>query len=451
MGGLTKNGHGRRLVEKQFETRPVRTLAEVDVQLTGPARQRLIDVAADLIGKVPVEDLPASLRPIAKFKPDKRRRLGVAAIAAALETSAGLRAALVELLAGGAEELVEAVAGGSVPPAADPLDTIVIAYLARPENWAELVTGQARRWSDEQAPSADSAELGQLRAEVAELRAAARQEPARTRDAVAAAGAEAGQRLTTLRSDLRARTRELKEAQAERQALREECQQLQRRLATVQGGHDAEVRRLRGRLAELERAAETARRDARADRDLDDARLALLIDTLVQAAGGLRRELSLPPTDLLPADTVVSGSSGGGAARFVNDASALERLLAVPKVHLIVDGYNVTKGAYGDQVLADQRSRLINGLARVYNRCAAEVTVAFDGADRPAVQPPSPRGVRVLFSVDESADDLIRRLVGLEPPGRPVVVVTNDQQVIADVFRAGAYTAPSGALTTLLG
>jgi predicted RNA-binding protein with PIN domain len=80
-----------------------------------------------------------------------------------------------------------------------------------------------------------------------------------------------------------------------------------------------------------------------------------------------------------------------------------------------------------------------------------EVTVAFDGAERPAVQPAMPRGIRVLFSAaGEIADDLIRRLVDAEPPGRPVVVVSSDQQVATDVRAAGAWSAPATALLALL-
>jgi predicted RNA-binding protein with PIN domain len=66
------------------------------------------------------------------------------------------------------------------------------------------------------------------------------------------------------------------------------------------------------------------------------------------------------------------------------------------------------------------------------------------------VQPAAPRGVRVLFSQDEIADDLIRRLVAAEPPGRPLVVVTSDRAVVSDAARAGAWTAPSTALLELL-
>jgi hypothetical protein len=53
----------------------------------------------------------------------------------------------------------------------------------------------------------------------------------------------------------------------------------------------------------------------------------------------------------------------------------------------------------------------------------------------------------VLFSAPgDSADDLIRRLVAAEPPGRVLVVVPSDKAVVADVRRAGAWTAASQIL-----
>jgi hypothetical protein len=58
----------------------------------------------------------------------------------------------------------------------------------------------------------------------------------------------------------------------------------------------------------------------------------------------------------------------------------------------------------------------------------------------------------VLFShADEIADDLIRRLVAIEPSGRQLLVVTSDEQVITDVRRAGAWTVPSALLLARLG
>jgi predicted RNA-binding protein with PIN domain len=82
----------------------------------------------------------------------------------------------------------------------------------------------------------------------------------------------------------------------------------------------------------------------------------------------------------------------------------------------------------------------------------AEITVAFDGRTRPPVQPRAPRGVRVPFSEpDQIADDLIRALVAAEPRGRVLLVATSDQQVVADVRRAGAWTVASSVLLAATG
>jgi predicted RNA-binding protein with PIN domain len=179
--------------------------------------------------------------------------------------------------------------------------------------------------------------------------------------------------------------------------------------------------------------------------------LGLLVDTLADAAAGIRRELSLAPSTVRPGDTVVS-VDGAPPSRRADDPIAVERLLALPNVHVIVDGYNVTKTGYGELPLADQRARLVASMSAVVARSRAEVTVAFDGGAKPPAQPPTPRGVRVLFSAaDEIADDLIRRLVAAEPQGRPVVVVTSDQQVVTDVLAAGAWAVPSAVFLARIG
>ena len=63
---------------------------------------------------------------------------------------------------------------------------------------------------------------------------------------------------------------------------------------------------MRARTSELERAVEASRRENRTGRDVDEARLRLLVDTLTEAAAGIRRELALPPGVLRPADSVAS-------------------------------------------------------------------------------------------------------------------------------------------------
>jgi predicted RNA-binding protein with PIN domain len=212
-------------------------------------------------------------------------------------------------------------------------------------------------------------------------------------------------------------------------------------------------------VEELEKELATARRVGRAEKGEGTLRSRLLLDTLLETAQGLRRELALPPVDGSPADAVeadvaqqgarVSSSHGSLAG---DDPALLDQLLALPRVHLVVDGYNVTKTAWPDSSLEIQRDRLLNGLAPLAARTQAEITVVFDAADkveRPPVK--RPRGVRVLYSpFGVIADDVIRQLVAAEPTGRPVVVVTSDQAVARDVQRDGARTVAAAALSRLL-
>jgi predicted RNA-binding protein with PIN domain len=424
----------------------------VDVVLVEPARAHVIGLAAEILGRLPVEEVPPSLRAIARFAPAKRRRLGGVALAAALDADDGFRATVAETVAETSPDLTAAVREGRSTAAADPLDVAVVAYLTRPDGWRDVLAAANARWAAERGASpGHKDEIERLRTELSELRAQVRGEPARLRDAVAAAGAEAEAELANLRRSVRERTRELRAAERDRDAAREAEAELRARLGSSAAAHAAELRRQRTRQAEAERAAEAARRDSRTERDIDDARLWLLVDTLVQAASGVRRELSLSPPVLRPADMV--GSAGADPnRRSAADPAALDRLLALPNVHMIIDGYNVTKTDYGELSLADQRTRLVGALAPLAAQSGAEITVAFDGGAKPPAQPATPRGVRVLFSAaDEIADDLIRRLVAAEPAGRPVVVVTSDQQVVVDTTRDGAWSVPSAVLLARLG
>ncbi|MEV0718646.1 NYN domain-containing protein, partial [Asanoa sp. NPDC050611] len=228
-----------------------------------------------------------------------------------------------------------------------------------------------------------------------------------------------------------------------------------RRVARGPGGARRRPdRRLR---PEAETAAGSARQSAKEARSVDDARLWLLLETIGQAAVGLRRELALEPTDKRPADYVAEahgeepGAASSARALDTDDPARLDQLLALPRAHLVVDGYNVTKRGYGDMSLEQQRKRLITGLGGIAAQTGDEVTVVFDGAERVHGLPPAPRGVRVLFSrKGETADELIRRLVRAEPAGRPVVVVSSDREVADGVRRHGAYPLGADALVRRL-
>jgi predicted RNA-binding protein with PIN domain len=124
----------------------------------------------------------------------------------------------------------------------------------------------------------------------------------------------------------------------------------------------------------------------------------------------------------------------------------------MPRARLLVDGYNVSKGAWAGSSLEAQRQRLLRSLAPLVARTGVETTVVFDAANltsRPVVA--APRGVKVLFSPPGViADDVIRDLVAAEPPGRTVVVVSDDQEVVRDARAGGARVASASALVGLL-
>jgi predicted RNA-binding protein with PIN domain len=135
----------------------------------------------------------------------------------------------------------------------------------------------------------------------------------------------------------------------------------------------------------------------------------------------------------------------------VDSIAALDALLAVPTLHLVVDGYNVSKTGYPELPLADQRTRLVGQLGALAARTGVEVTVVFDGAGVVTAPPRGSRGVRVLFSdPGVLADDVIRDLVAAEPQGRPVAVATSDRAVVRSVRGCGAHTVASAVLLARL-
>jgi hypothetical protein len=398
------------------------------------------------------DQVPAALRQVARFTPGKRARLGAAAIAVALEADVPFRRRVLEAARRAHPGVAEAVSAGPPPPAADPADVAVVAYLLHAVGWEEVVATAAddlRRAGDlEQAANADLT-TERLREQLAATRAEARADRERAKTEIDRLKAEnAALRRRVNRSlDDAARAEESSRASVAESARAAELAEARRSAA------EAEARRLRARLAELEDASSTARRADREGRNLETARLGLLLDTLAAAAAGLRRELALPVSGLRPADLVPAAEPPAAPTPTrPGDAGALDGLLTLPGAHLVVDGYNVTKSAWPSMPLQAQRSRLVQRLGVLAARTGAEVTCVFDGDDVsvPTVTPA--RGVRVRFSPSgQSADELIRRLVAAEPPGRAVIVVSSDREVADGVRSNGARPVESAVLVSLLG
>ncbi|MET8610931.1 MULTISPECIES: NYN domain-containing protein [Streptomyces] len=430
------------------------TAEVLDRPLPDGVRRRVVGIVSDGFGQLTVTELPAQLRQYARFAPNRRVKFAGNAMAAALETDTLFRQRIGEKFREAQPELAGALDSGAAPPAADPLDVAAAAYVLRPAGWVKLVTAageEAQRADAERADEESRAELERLRVELDHAREHTRSETERLRAELESVKREAEslhRKLRSALSDVRRGEAALRKAQAETDIVRAEAQ-LQVSAA------ESESRRLKARLGEAEAALEATRKAAREGRSVEDMRVRLLLDTLLDATQGLRRELALPPVSVRPAETVDAVEPGrmtpkdiAARALSEHDPAILDQLLALPQAHLVVDGYNVTKTGYPQMPLEKQRLRLLGQLSALAAQTGAEVTCVFDGAElaAPVLLAP-PRGVRVLFSKPGvTADELIRQLVRAEPPGRPVIVASTDREVADGVARAGARPVASAVL-----
>ncbi|WP_079064292.1 NYN domain-containing protein [Streptomyces sp. NRRL F-4489] len=426
----------------------------LDQPLPEGVRRRVVALTAESFGALTVSELPPALRQYARFTPSRRAKFAGNAMAAALEGDAVFRQRIAGRLRDAQPELAEALEQGTPPAAADPLDVAAAAYVLRPEGWVKLVAAageEAQRARAERAGAEAEREVARLRQELAQARGQARTETERVRADLEAARKE----NESLQRKLRSALSDIKRGEAAVRKAQAAAAEARERAAADRAAADSELRRLKARIAEAEAALETSRRSAREGRSVEAMRLRLLLDTVLDAAQGLRRELALPPAAGRPADTVDAVEPGRMTPKDIatralseTDPALLDQLLALPQAHLVVDGYNVTKTGYPTMPLEKQRLRLLGGLAVLAAQTGAEMTCVFDGAElaAPVLLAP-PRGVRVLFSKPGvTADELIRQLVRAEPAGRPVVVVSSDREVADGVAKAGARPVASALL-----
>ncbi|QJW36556.1 NYN domain-containing protein [Cellulosimicrobium protaetiae] len=445
-------------------------------------RALLVEAAADALGALDPALVPVALRRVRAFAPRRRASAGAVPLWRALVDDAGFRHAVAAAwsrergtVAEAPQERavpdgdvtsddVEVFGDGALPAPGEEEDTTPArvheraagAFLLRPDGW-EATVGRARALDMTlQAESTDRSEAARLRRERDRLAAQVEELRAQARDAVARADAAAAELAGARKNERRLRA-DADRARAEARAVHETAS-AERAAAEAALRDVREERRAAGvELARARAEREEARRTRTAAADLATARARLLLDTVVDAAVGLRRELALGPSTTTPADELAASLPDaparprpGSRGRAGDDPALLDDLLSVPRTHLVVDGYNVTKTGFGDLTLAEQRDRLLGGLLRVA-AAGTEVTVCFDGADAAVHPVHAPRGVRVLFSSGEIADELIRRLVAAEPVGRPVVVVTSDRAVADDVQAMGAACVSAQTLLARLG
>ena len=413
----------------------------------------LIELAAAKLSSIKPDDLPGQLRRFARFAPSKRAKPAAAPLRAELTNNPAFRQQIAELVSAGLP-LAAAVADGKPPADASPGEVAALAYLTRPDNWRHLVQAAGER---EMQLAAEAEVRGRIAR--AEQRAAAAEHDRaiaeRDAEKLRVELAEMRSEVEHLRRQHRSVTKEIREVKRRERKLSDALSSERGRLRQATDDHEAERQELSSRLNDTLQALERSRRGARDARAFHESRMWLLLETISGAAQGLRRELALEPAEDSPADFIADmedarprGNGYAQTARALNadDPIRLDELLALPRAHLIVDGYNVTKGGWGELTLEQQRARLGRGLSGLAAQSGAEVTVVYDGAERlSGVQ--QPRGVRVLFSrKGQTADEVICALVRGEPNGRPVVVISSDKEVADGTRRNGAYPLSSDTL-----
>ncbi|WGL53799.1 NYN domain-containing protein [Nocardioides sp. BP30] len=427
---------------------PVPSVAE----LPEPVRTRIVALSAEVLPQVP--ELPATLRRIAAFAPARRARAGGTAITAALEAEPDAEEGLRERLAVQLRSSRPRYAADRLPSGADPAEAAAFAWLVRPVGWTEQLD-EALRGLQTRTRVADQ-DVTRLQRRVDQLEQELREARERRRTDLEAARQEnllLRRRLGEARAGGREALAGVEETLAVAEAARTEAE------ATV-AGQARELRQLRARVAQLEAEAGDERRAARSEREEATLRSRLLLDTIIDAASGLRRELALPQASGTPGESVEATYAEAppgpaGRSRTVASLGELEGYLAMPRARLVIDGYNVTKQAWPASALDAQRIRLMQALAPLVARTGAETTVVFDAAAVPGAAARhlagAPRGVRVVFSpAGVIADDVIRELVAAEPPGRVVLVVSDDQAVARDIALSGGRPVPTPVLLQAL-
>jgi predicted RNA-binding protein with PIN domain len=344
------------------------------------------------------------------------------------------------------EQFRTRIAAGAVPELVDPIGR---AWLKREPGWEDEV----RRLVAEAESAAAEAEAAAALQRVEKRLAAAEQAAARARAESVALHEKVAERdvvIDGLRSDVVKLTEQIEELRAQLIDTRNEARHARDREAAATARLDAALGARDAALA-AKGKAELVRDDVLADRSrlaAERSELARLAASAAALADQLAALSDPAPSGVvkearrkaLPLPGGVLGTSDSAAEYLLRSGASV-----------LVDGYNVAKLAWPDLDCAGQRIVLLDAIENLARRFGSDITVVFDGADVVGATADRRRVVRVVFSPDDViADDVIRDEVRRLPAARPVVVVTNDQQIVRDVRAMGANTISSDQLLALI-
>jgi predicted RNA-binding protein with PIN domain len=266
----------------------------------------------------------------------------------------------------------------------------------------------------------------------------ARVEKAKAVEAEAVRGRALAKELSETQARISELERELRDARSDVSSARKEVERLRRNVKRMEQKAEVERDRLRARL----KTAEESVRELKASSSPRPERAAPRTKAVTKSRGP-RRILKAPK------------------GRLDDDPETLDSWLRRDDVHLVVDGYNVTRHEKGfaHLELEQQRDRLIEMVKVFATGKKVDATIVFDGSEVPPGTRRRRHGsVTVEYSKPDRsgkgtdrdrADDHIVELIQRMPP-EPVVVVTNDNELRERVGELKATPARSEQLLALL-
>ena len=320
----------------------------------------------------------------------------------------------------------------------DDKDVIIGWWLNQPDGWEELVLAEV----EERSRTLDNANAAADIVREQRRRIAAEQRA----DAAELAQTESEQHAAALMSEiahLQAQLAESIAAQDDLQAIVSELRQELRHTNDRLGAAHARLEK----SSQSEDASLDAQRRAEEvrNRALEDRRAAMAdMSDLTGILHGLR-DLSQRLEAVVPQSQVTEERTPiPTPGRLNGNPLGMTIHLLKSSATVMIDGYNVTKGRWPQASLVEQRERLVTATETLASRFGTDFIIIFDGADIAGAHRENRSIIRVMYSPSGvTADDVIREEVRRIPTQRPVVVVTDDQEIQRDVRHAGANIVSS--------
>ena len=321
-------------------------------------------------------------------------------------------------------------------------------FLERPDGWRDFVDTMVE--AAEEPVVESSSQIGRLEQSLSaatNARDSAREELAQAQSTLQDRDAE----IETLRGELEAARAELEKVQesnGDLVAQRERAVSELKHTEEVMTRHVTERKRLEA-LTETMTAAQLS--TTQVGGSITDGDVRSAVDDLTKTVASLQGQLDTLRSAATPEAVAVERRVPLSVPHGLFDDSVeyAEYLLNIPGMTVLIDGYNVTKEAQTNQDLDLQREWLLNGLATLAARYAAEFEVVFDGAD--VSTPTTPGRLRHRFTAAgvEADDDIIERVASMDRR-KPVAVVSSDKRVRTGAQTSGANLLFSHQLISLL-